>query len=158
MNATDKEINTLIMQEIGLEVGSRQRIYDQDTGAVIKINGMDVVAPGSYCGNKAMEFDPHNNRKMMSQLFGLFLEKYSEETDIDVLIYYNVDDVDSKSKIECVLSNNEVITSKPYTRDSLKYTDIIMQLNGGDAGDLTKYDTIPTKETVKKVSKKGSKK
>ena len=158
MNATDKEINTLIMQEIGLEVGSRQRIYDQDTGAVIKINGMDVVAPGSYCGNKAMEFDPHNNRKMMSQLFGHFLEKYSEETDIDVLIYYNVDDVDSKSKIECVLSNNEVITSKPYTRDSLKYTDIIMQLNGGDAGDLTKYDTIPTKETVKKVSKKGSKK
>lgn len=148
MTEMEREINTLIMQEIGLEVGRNQRIYDQDTGDALRINGMDIVAPGCYGGKQAIEFDPYNNRKMMGQLFGHFLEKYSDETGVDVLSYYNVDS-GSDVKVECRMSDDTIVSSKPYGRDSLKYTDIIMQLNGGES-DLTKYDIPQAKETIKK--------
>ena len=148
MTEMEREINTLIMQEIGLEVGRDQKICDQDTGDVLRINGMDIVAPGSYCGKQSIEFDPYNNRKMMGQLFGHFLEKYSDETGVDALSYYNVD-TGREAKVECRMSDDTVISSKAYGRDSLKYTDIIMQLNGGEA-DLSKYDVPQIKETIKR--------
>lgn len=147
MTEMEREINTLIMQEIGLEVGRNQRIYDQDTGDALRINGMDIVAPGCYGGKQAIEFDPYNNRKMMGQLFGHFLEKYSDETGVDVLSYYNVDS-GSDVKVECRMSDDTIVSSKPYGRDSLKYTDIIMQLNGGES-DLTKYDNTSSKGNYK---------
>lgn len=153
MNASDKEINTIIMQEIGLEVGENNRIYDQDTGVKITINNMDVIAPGNYCDKQSIEFDPHNNRKLMSQLFGYFLDKHSEETDIDILAYYNVDD-GKNGYIECRMSNNELISSKSYQRDSLKYTDIIMRLNGEtNTDELEKFDTPMERKSI--LSKKG---
>ena len=148
MTEMEKEINTIIMQEIGLEVGKNNIICDQDTGDALKINGMDIVAPGCYGGKQSIEFDPYNNRKMMGQLFGHFLGKYSDETGVDVLSYYNVDSgVDMK--VECRMSNDSIVSSKSYGRDSLKYTDIIMQLNGGEA-DLSKYDIPQTKETIRR--------
>lgn len=142
MNQKDIEINNLIMQEIGLEVGIGNRIIDQDTGNVLTFKGMNVIAPGHYGGHNSIEFDPYNNKKMMSNLFGYFLNKHSEESDIDVLTYYNVDtDNGSRSYIECKLSDNSKLTSKPYTRESLRCTDIIVQLNGGSSPDLWCYDT-----------------
>lgn len=154
MENLDKEINTLIMREIGLEVGHNHRIYDQDTGMEIKINGMDVVAPGYYGGRQSIEFDPHNNRKLMGHLFGYFLEKHSDETDEDIIAYYNVDS-GSNGRVECRTSNNEVIKSQSYLRDSLKYTDIIMQLNGEtDTTELKKYDVPPVKVSVKPAYRK----
>lgn len=148
MTDIEREINMLIMQEIGLEIRNDQKLYDQDTGDAIKVNGMDVMAPGCYGGRHAIEFDPYNNRKMMGQMFGYFLDKYSDETGVDALSYYNVDSGED-GRVECKMSDNELISSKPYTRDSLKYTDIIMQLNGGGT-DLSKYDIPQTKETVKR--------
>ena len=150
MNELDREINTLIMQEIGLEVGENQRIYDQDSGIAIRVNGMDVVAPGSFRGRQTIEFDPHNNRKLMGCLFDYFLEKRAEETDVDVLTYYNKDQSNNAGQIECRMSDNQTVTSKSYKRDSLKYTDIIMQLNGEESVDLSKFDVLPDKSTVKK--------
>ena len=149
MNTNDLEINNLIMREIGLEIGPRQRIFDQDTGVEIKINGMDVMAPGCYGGRQSIEFDPHNNKKMMNHLFGYFLEKRAEETDVDVLTYYNVD---KENRVECKLSNNETIVSGSYVKDSLKYADIIIQLNGDTPPDLSKYDaqTVTQNQTIKR--------
>ena len=148
MNKKDLEINNLIMQEIGLEIGIGNKIVDQDTGAALAFKGMSVIAPGTYSHN-AIEFDPHNNKKMMSNLFGYFLDKHSEESDVDVLAYYNVDAENNKSSIECKLSDQTKITSKAYTRDSLKYADIIIQLNGGTAPDFDQYD-IEKPTTVRK--------
>lgn len=156
MTNNDLEINNLIMQEMGLEIGPRQRIFDQDTGVEIRINGMDVVAPG-YCGGRqSIEFDPHNNKKMMNQLFTYFLGKHADETDVDVMTYYNIGD-GANGRIECKLSNNETITSAQYTRDSLKYTDIIIQLNGDTPPDLSKYDTVEAKTVKRKnTTRSGS--
>lgn len=154
MENLDKEINTLIMREMGLEVGPGHHIYDQDTGMEIKINGMNVMAPGYYGGHQSIEFDPHNNRKLMGHLFGYFLEKYSDETDEDIIAYYSVDN-GNNGRVECRTSNNELITSKQYLRDSLKYTDIIMQLNGEtNTDELKKYDIPQTKPVIKAASRK----
>ena len=154
MTELDREINTKIMNEIGLDIGPHDRIIDQDTGEFISINGMKMVAPGcasnSYGRDKTIEFDPHNNRKLMGNLFGYFLNKLSDEGENSVLAYYAENTPDGEC-VECRMSDNSTITSKSYKRDSLKYTDAIIQLNGGDCGDeLKKYDTVPTKTAIKK--------
>ena len=153
MNAKDKEINRIIMNEIGLEIGSDNKIYDQDTGEQITIGGISLRAPDTYGGKDSMEFDPHNNRKQMRNLFEYFLEKNSElEEEPGVVNYYDKDNNGTTGKVECRRVDNTLITSKSYMRDSLKYTDIMIQMNGGDA-DLDRFDTPIVKETVKK--KKG---
>ena len=147
MTELDREINTIIMQEIGLEIGRNNKIYDQDTG----------VAPGFYGGRHAIEFDPHNNKKMRGQLFGYFLNKYADESGVEIPSYHNIDDKSKDSGfIECLIDEDGTlnpIRSKAYKRDSLKYTDIIMQLNGDNSVDLSKYDQDVVKPTVKKKSK-----
>ena len=150
MNNMDLEVNRLLMREMGLEIGNGQRIIDQDTGMSMKFKGMDIVAPGYYGGSGSIEFDPHNNKRMMATLFGYFLEKHSDESDVDVLTYYSIDNGGDKSSIQCKMSDQSLITSKPYLRESLKCADIIIQLNGGASPDLDKYDTMPQPTTVKR--------
>ena len=149
----DKEINNIIMQEIGLGVGDNHKIYDQDTGFELAIGGSSLVEPGYYGGRNTIEFDPHNNRKMMVQMFEYFLRKHSSETDIDTLAYYNVSpaatDAANGEYIECRMSDDSFIKSRSYKRDSLKYTDIIMQLNG-ESVPLDQYDTPVVKPTIKR--------
>lgn len=149
MTELDLEVNTILMREMGLEIGNGNRIVDQDTGLAINIRGMGLMAPGCYGGSGAMEFDPHNNNRLMRQLFGYFLNKYSDECDIDVMTYYNVGNGD-KTCVECKMDNNSTIRSKPYLRDSLKYADIIIQLNGEESPDLSKYDIAQERSTVRK--------
>ena len=149
MNKNDVEINNMIMREIGLETDSNNRIVDQDTGMAIHIKGMTVTAPGT-AGYNTIEFDPHNNKKLMNALFGYFLDKVSDESDVEVRTYYNVEDGSNKSHLECVLGDNTKITSKSYLRDSLKCMDIMSQLNGGEAPNLDKYDVVAPEVTVKR--------
>lgn len=157
MDNKDKEINMLIMQEMGLEIGRRNRIFDQDTGLELKINGMDVIAPGCQ-ERQAIEFDPYNNRKMMNQLFGAFLEKHYDETGIDVVTYFDIPNTDNSSSVRCRMSDNSTITSKPYKRDSLRYTDLIIQMNGGQVEGLDEYDVIKQQSAVKKQTSTRKKK
>ena len=135
--AAEKEINMIIMREMGLEIGNNNRIYDQDTGTELKINGMNIVAPGCY-QKQSMEFNPYNNKKMMSQLFGYFLNKISDEGGPNVIAFYNGDN----SRIECKTEDNEVISSGSYSKETLRYVDLVMRLNDEDPSDinLSKYD------------------
>ena len=88
MNAIDMNVNMVILREMGLDVDSTGTVYDQDTGHVLNVNGMRIVAPGlEGIKGESVEFDPYNNRKLMDLLFGYFINKYSKETDIDMLTY-----------------------------------------------------------------------
>lgn len=152
MNSKDLEINKLIMKEIGLEIGQYNRIVDPDTAIELSLKGQSIVAPGAYCGHNTIEFDPYNNRKMMGQLFGYFANKIAGEYGVEILSFYNINENNTtKGKLECKLSDNSIITSKEYKRDSLKYLDIILQLNGTDCNDidLSEYDL-----DIKKAGKK----
>ena len=95
----------------------------------------------------------------MMGFFGYFLDKLSDESDIGVRAYFNVDDGDNKSHMECILDDNTRITSKSYLRDSLRCVDIMSQLNGGESPDLSKYDVEKPKPTVnnKRRSTNGNK-
>lgn len=158
MNEFDKVVNALIMREVGLEIGDDKKIYDQDSGMPIKINGVEVVAPGSYSSRCTIEFDPYNNRKQMGQIFNYFINKQYEEGGREVLAYYNKDDTPQGGKVECKLDDDTVITSEKYGRDTLKYTDIIMRLNGDENPDLKQYDVPMTRDTIKpNFSRKKSK-
>lgn len=154
MNPMDKEVNNLIMREIGLESSSNNCIVDQDTGMAIVFGGMNVVPPGYYGGRNAIEFDPHNNKKLMNALFGHFLNKYEDESDVGVSTYYDVDAGDSKSILQVKLDDHTCISSKPYLRSSLRCIDIMSQLNGDGSPDLEKYDVAETRDIVKR--KKGT--
>ncbi len=150
MTELDKEINYMIMNEMGLGVGPNNVIYDEENGNVISINGMNIVAPGSEFYGKAMEFDPHNNRKLMGCLFGYFIDKIASEGDMEVMTYYPKNRADGEC-IECRMTDNSLLRSKAYKRDSLKYTDLMIQLNGRDCGDeLKKYDVLPINSSIRK--------
>lgn len=151
------EVNNIIMQEIGLEIGQAYKMIDQDTGIALKINGADVVAPGHFRGRQTIEFDPYNNRKMMNSLFGYFLEKHEDETGVGVVTFYDIpSDEPDKGSIKCVLNDNTTIQSGNYMRDGLKYADLIVQLNGGEANSFQDYDSPVEKETIKKPSRGGA--
>ena len=155
MNEMDKEINNLILREVGFEVGTGNKIYDQDTGMPVRINGLQMMAPGSYIPRQSLEFDPYNNRKLMGQIFNYFIDKQSEEGGPEVITYYNKDDTKDGGKVECRFNDNTTISSNQYGRDTLKYADLIMRLNGDDNPDLSKYDVPIVKETVvKKTTRK----
>ena len=46
----------------------------------------------------------------------------------------------TKGQVECRLSDNQIIRSGAYSKDSLRYADLIMRLNGRDDVDLSEYD------------------
>lgn len=140
-----EKIKNIIMQEIGLDVGSDNCIYDQDTGVKLSINGSDVVYKKT--NRNQVEFDPYNNKKMMDQLFGYFLSKYSEETEVEAITYYPVAE-ENGNRLECVLNNDCVLRSKDYMRDALQYADIILQLNGGDTKELNNLDSPYVKNSA----------
>lgn len=143
-----EDLNTLIMREMGLEIGTNGRIYDQDTCMPIQVDGASVIAPGTYGGRNCVEFNP-NNRKLMGQLFGYFLDKYSDETGDEVIAFYSKNTPDGEC-LECKMRSNEVISSGTYKLDSLKYADLMMQMNGGERGQLTEYDQQLQNESIKR--------
>lgn len=159
MNKFDKEVNALFMSELGFEIGKNQRIFDQDTGLPLEVGGVKFVAPDCYGGKQSAEFDPYNSRKQMSQFFGYFMDKQADETGKEIMSYYAIDDrKGNKGRIQCKFDDNTVITSGSYMRDSLKYIDIVMQINGDECPDLEKYDIAPEVPTVEKKTTTKSKK
>lgn len=163
MNQADREINELIMNEMGLDIGLESRIYDNDTMRPITVNGMKVMAPGVYGGKKSVEFDPYNNRRQMAYLFGYYTNKYAEENGKEVIANYAVDEGD-KGRIECRMDDDTIISSGVYHRDTLRYIDLVMRMNGDDHPEETiaKYDIPFERKEVappqkKTTSKKGKK-
>jgi gamma-glutamyl-gamma-aminobutyrate hydrolase PuuD len=110
-------------------------------------------------GNKDMVFDPASNKSVMSSLFDYYANKLQEEDEHYVSMYYEKQEED-KTSLEAKV-DDEIITTKPYYRDSLKYVDMIMQLNGSKDVDLSQYDEkkeqnsnpVQKRRTTKKKNK-----
>lgn len=156
MENIDKQFNMIAMRELGFDIGPLNRLIDQDTGEPVVMNGIPVVAPGCYVGAQCIEFDPYNNRKMMTILFSYFAEKHEAETGVRVMVFAQNNFNDGYSNIECRMSDNSIIKSKMYKRDSLRYLDLMMQMNDGpgNSEDLSMFDGYPDKPGVKKKTKR----
>lgn len=154
MDPLSLKFNKMIMEEIGLEVGARQCLYDQDTGCLVQLEGKDLVAPGASSGKEAQEFDPYNSTRMMSQIFGYYTRKLAESGEApEYGVVYNVDCGKGLSRVE-IKNDEEKLSSKPYMRDQCKYADLILQINGDENPDLKEFDV--RKEPLKKSSIKAA--
>lgn len=155
MDHLSMKFNKMIMEEVGLEVGEGSRIYDQDTGDLVQIEGKDLVAPGAPSNRETQEFDPYNSTRMMSQIFGYYAKKVADSGEApEYGVMYNVDCGNGKGYVT-MMNDDEKLVSKPYSREQCKYADLILQINGDEDPDLKEFDV---KKEFKKPTKTRKKK
>lgn len=143
-------VNKLIMQEIGLSVDNNQKVIDQDTREMLKFRekSMKYSSTSSvHVTKNDMVFDPMETRNLMGSLFDHFTKKIEDEEGVYVSIYYDINSEEGTA-LE-VVADGEKITSDHYQNDTLKYLDIIMQLNGADSSNLKQYDYDRNVENIK---------
>lgn len=136
------DVNKRIMNEIGLEPGDNRYLVDQDTGDVLKFNGKFILPIEDHCARDAIPFDPVNNVKLMNRLFAYYAQKQENEGEEPIHAFYPVpcETDPKKGYIEVKDESNNITRSKAYNSDSLKYADVLCQLNGDNNVDFTMYD------------------
>ena len=148
MEDKDIEINTRLMEELGLEQGIRRRIYDHETGDLRTMKGKEIVAPGAIPGAHALEFDPINNTRMMNFFFGSYINAIETEGLLEGdVMSYSIIPSKQPGKIKAVLKVNpydggpiKEISSKPYKNETSCIADLVCRINGDDEVDMTPYD------------------
>ena len=148
MDELSMRFNKMMMQEMGIEEGAHHRLYDQDTGDLLKFEGKDLFAPGSVQVRDGCELDLFNNNRMMSQMFTYFTDKLASSGEIPEFdVIYAVGD----NKIE-MKNDSETLTSAGYKRDQVKYADLVLQINGEEnpSDKLKEYNIPKVAPEVKK--------
>lgn len=137
------ELTEKLMQEIGLEIDSNHCIVDQDNGSRLQFNGKNLkyIEDGIRTGRNDLEFNPVENSKLMNHLFSYYTNKIHQEDGRYINIYYPVECAENKGFIELKDGDNNIMRSGEYYNDSLKYADLIFQLNGEEDVDLSEYDS-----------------
>ena len=138
------DISRKIFRAIGLDVDNANKIIDQDTCRPIEFKGKCIKYTSDPNKNLLLAkndilFDPINNTKLMSNLFGYYLTKLEETENIAFDSYYVKAGNGGRTALE-LKSESETITSKYYNNDSIKYMDMILRLNGESNIDLNEYD------------------
>lgn len=132
--------NDLVLNEIGLEFQNGVLI-DQDTRANILFN-QKFVTEDWY--KDCYIFNPLKDSKFMNFLFDYFTKKIMSEQNIYIDVVYYKPVKNSHNYPLAVRANGREYISKVYRAESLKYLDLICQLNGGTDVDLSRYDIIDT--------------
>lgn len=166
MEDKDIEINTRLMEEFGLEQGTRRRIYDHETGDIRLMKGKEIVAPGAIPGKNTLEFDPINNTRMMNFFFGSYIQAMEEEDLLGgSVMSYSVIPSKAPGKIKAVLKINpddgspiKEISSKPYKNETSCMADLVCRINGDDNVDMSEYDIDRRKNPLQKAAIKPRRK
>ena len=166
MEDKDIEINTRLMEEFGLEQGTRRRIYDHETGDIRLMKGKEIVAPGAIPGKNTLEFDPINNTRMMNFFFGSYIQAMEEEDLLGgSVMSYSVIPSKAPGKIKAVLKINpddgspiKEISSKPYKNETSCMADLVCRINGDDDVDMSEYDIDRRKNPLQKSAIKPRRK
>ena len=166
MEDKDIEINTRLMEEFGLEQGTRRRIYDHETGDIRLMKGKEIVAPGAIPGKNTLEFDPINNTRMMNFFFGSYIQAMEEEDLLGgSVMSYSVIPSKAPGKIKAVLKINpddgspiKEISSKPYKNETSCMADLVCRINGDTEVDMSEYDIDRRKNPLQKAAIKPRRK
>ena len=166
MEDKDIEINTRLMEEFGLEQGTRRRIYDHETGDIRLMKGKEIVAPGAIPGKNTLEFDPINNTRMMNFFFGSYIQTMEEEDLLGgSVMSYSVIPSKAPGKIKAVLKINpddgspiKEISSKPYKNETSCMADLVCRINGDTEVDMSEYDIDRRKNPLQKAAIKPRRK
>lgn len=123
----------ILLNEIGLEIVSG-RLVDQDSR-------LAVLLPFSPKFNTIQDVNNlQNNPKIMNALFMYFCDKIKVEQNIYIDVVYYKQIKNSRNLPLAVKANGKEFISKIYNSESLKYLDLICQLNGGTDVDLSRFD------------------
>ena len=138
------------------------KIVDQETKIPVKVKGKDLKysADGKSVTLHKDEimFNPLQDPRQAKLLCGIFLEKEMEENDLYTQTQYDIVKDDS-SAVE-LRTNQGVYTSNYYRNNSLKYVDIVLQLNEEPTDyqeKLKDFDALTPKKEAPK-STRGRKK
>lgn len=128
----------LLLNEIGIEPDFNG-FKDQD-------NGIHVQMPSSVLPNRILtmyDIDAwQRNPKIISFLFNYFTNKLMNEQNIYIDVVYYKQVKNSRNLPLAVKANGKEFISKIYNNESLKYLDLICQLNGNSDVDLSRFDII----------------
>lgn len=147
-NPNPIQFGELFMEEMGLYIDPYGRVVDQQTDSLLQVKGKCLRFPldGSVRLSKGeMEFDPLNNQTLANNLFGFYIQnRLSDNGNVYVSNYCTVASPDDKDKgILEVKTETGTIKSGEYYRDSLKYADMMMRMNGTPNIDLSAFDQKP---------------
>lgn len=147
MTEKDLEINKRLMTEFNLEPGYNGRICDRETGHVARINGKELLMPGTPQQKHTSEFDPINSVRQMNQLFGSYVCSLQQQGVIEGdIVSYSTIPARYPGKVKAVLKikpyDSDTLTeiaSKPYRNETSAIADLVCQVNG-EKVDMTPYD------------------
>lgn len=122
-----------LIRFMGIEVyvDGSMYIYDDDTCTAqqIIINGMYCIYPNEGYEPKQNEmiFDVYNNTRLMATMLSIYIANKGWGIDMQKITNNRPDTL---GHLEILFSNGVKWTSNAYKKDSLKYLDMIMKLEG----------------------------
>lgn len=143
------ELNYYLLTELELELKPNGTIFDPRKNEIFSFNGMIIKAstdPNNihYAGQGEIEFDILGNVRLITVLFGRYLERkqeegmpfvsfYTEETSIDDIKYSRL----------CVKHDTYNTTESNYYHNKcLKFIDMIFLLDEDEQIELRNFDNI----------------
>lgn len=147
-NPNPIEFGEMIMEEMGLYIDPLGRVVDQQTDSVLQVKGKNLKFPINgdvRVGRQEMEFDPLNNQTLANTLFGYYIQnRLNENGQNYVSTYCTVANPNDKDRgVLEVKVGDSTMTSGEYYKDSLKYADMMMRMNGTSEVDLSEFDQKP---------------
>lgn len=147
-----EEINLVsdLVYALGLDVNpSDNTLMDQDTQQAIIFEGKNIkvtrnALKPAYISANDVKLDPTDPKctKLMSRLFGFFLDKSTENGDIPKVLAYFFDDETEDKKVKLIVKyeGGTVFESDEFRNKAIVYTDAIFKIDGSFYYDLKKFD------------------
>ena len=158
MNQIDEEIRKsrecvdTLMRFMNIEpyVDGTLYIMDDDMEEVqhIVIDGMFCIYPdpNREPAKNEIPFDVYNNTRLMSTMLTIFIANKGWGVDMQKITNNRPDRL---GHLEILFSNGVTWSSNAYKKDSLKYLDMIMKLQGALPPDFERLKGLDICDTVK---------
>ena len=137
----------LLMCYLGIEytADGRMYFYDDDDNIVdMYIDGMTCIYPFVRQAQKGeIDFNPYFNTKLMLNILEWYFAEHSYIVNIQKITNGRPDNI---GHVEIEFMNGVIYKSDVYYKDSLKYIDILMKLEGAlpmDFQRLRSFDINP---------------
>lgn len=125
--ALEEAFKAEVLQQLGLEIDINGYIIEQDSEMKLYVKGKPIT---NISSRYSLGFDPLSNGHLMSFLFSYYLSKLQSEEDRYITMFYSSSKERNGKGYMAVQEQGELIKSRVYNNDSIKYLDLLYQLNG----------------------------
>lgn len=148
------ELNYYLLTELELEVTNNGNIFDPKRNEILAFNGMIVkgsVNPNNinYAGQGEIEFNVLENVRLITTLFGRFIEQKQQEEGMPFLSWFSDEIIDdTELKFSNLTVKHDTYTSTVsdfYHNKCLKFIDMIFRLDG-EIVELHNFDSTISEE------------